>query len=103
MKNPVAQKLGHGEVPRGSSVWGLLWLSTSAARLGNGGCHWARRQQVAGVSRGGGEEAQESELCQKAESRAGELCCQSNMDEPESGKSWAQSSLVSRKTRFVLF
>lgn len=72
----------------------LLWLSTSAARLGNGECHWAWRQQIARVSKGGGEEAQKSELC-KAESRAGEPCCQSNMDELESGKTWVQSSLVS--------
>lgn len=43
-----------------------------------------------GLSRGGGEEAQKSELCRKAESRAGEPCCQSNMDELESGKSWVQ-------------
>lgn len=73
----------------------FLWLSTSAVRLGNRECHWAQQQQVTGVSRGGGEEAQKSELCQKAESRAGEPCCQSNMDELESGKSWVQSSLMS--------
>lgn len=91
MKNPVARKLGHG----GTQLGVFLWLSTSAGRLGNGECHWAQRQQVAGGSRGGGEEAQKSALCQKAESGAGEPCCQSNTDELESGKSWAQSSLMS--------
>lgn len=46
-----------------------------------------------GVSSGGGEEA--PKLCRKAESRAGEPCCQSPMmDELESGKSWVQSSLT---------
>lgn len=90
-------------MPHGDADDFFLWLLSSTARLGNGKCHWAQQQSAAGVSRGGGEEAQKSELCQTAESGAGEPCCQSHVDELESGKSWVQSSLMSREIRLVLF
>lgn len=95
MKNPVAQKLGHGEMPWGNSAWFFCGCQQVQRDRGMVSATGLGGSKLPGLSRGGGEEAQKSELCQKAKSRAGEPCCQSNMDELESGKSWVQSSLMS--------